>query len=143
MIERCLNLIKYLLDTNIIIYNKKGLTPAVEFLAEIEENPEVEIIYSTIVEAELFSYPNLTAEDERQFEDALKTGEIIDVNSKIARKAGELRKISRNIYNKKLKLPDALVAATAMEHAATLITRNENDFNHLLNHGLSLYNPFK
>ncbi|MEW6662538.1 MAG: type II toxin-antitoxin system VapC family toxin [Bacillota bacterium] len=103
----------------------------------------IKCLIDTKVEAELFSFHDLTEQDEQQFEDALKIGEIIDVNSKIARKAGELRKISRNIYNKKLKLPDALVAATAMEHSATLITRNENDFNHLLNHGLSLYNPFK
>ncbi len=134
---------RYLLDTNIIIYNKKGLTPVVEFLTKLEQNPEVEIIYSTIVEAELFSYHNLTEQDKQDFEDALGIGEIVEVNSKIARKAGDLRNISRNIYKKKLKLPDAIVAATAIEYSAILVTRNENDFCHLLEHGLSLYNPFK
>lgn len=134
---------RYLLDTNIIIYNKKGLTPVVEFLTKLEQNPEVEIIYSTIVEAELFSYHNLTEQDKQDFEDALGIGEIVEVNSKIARKAGDLRNISRNIYKKKLKLPDAIIAATAIEYSAILVTRNENDFCHLLEHGLSLYNPFK
>ncbi|MCL5779525.1 MAG: PIN domain-containing protein [Firmicutes bacterium] len=67
----------------------------------------------------------------------------MEVNSKIARKAGDLRNISRNIYKKKLKLPDAIIAATAIEYSAILVTRNENDFCHLLEHGLSLYNPFK
>lgn len=134
---------RYLLDTNIIIYNKKGLTPVVEFLTKLEQNPEVEIIYSTIVEAELFSYHNLTEQDKQDFEDALGIGEIVEVNSKIARKAGDLRNISRNIYKKKLKLPDAIVASTAIEYSAILVTRNENDFCHLLEHGLSLYNPFK
>lgn len=134
---------RYLLDTNIIIYNKKGLTPVVEFLTKLEQNPEVEIIYSTIVEAELFSYHNLTEQDKQDFEDALGIGEIMEVNSKIARKAGDLRNISRNIYKKKLKLPDAIIAATAIEYSAILVTRNENDFCHLLEHGLSLYNPFK
>jgi len=136
-------LTRYLLDTNIIIYNKKGLTPVVEFLTKLEQNPEVEIIYSTIVEAELFSYHNLTEQDKQDFEDALGIGEIVEVNSKIARKAGDLRNISRNIYKKKLKLPDAIVASTAIEYSAILVTRNENDFCHLLEHGLSLYNPFK
>jgi len=75
--------------------------------------------------------------------DVLDLGEIIEVNSSIALKAGELRRVSKINYKRKLKLMDALIAATAMEHSATLATRNEDDFNHLLNYGLNLYNPFK
>lgn len=132
---------KYLLDTNIIIYNMKGLTQVVEFLKYLEEHQGNEIIYSIIVEAELFSFPNLTEQEKNFFEDLLTIGEVIEVDSKIARKAAELRRISWNLYNKKIKLPDAIVAATAIEYSAMLVTRNEKDFIHLLSHGLNLYNP--
>ncbi|MEW5921402.1 MAG: PIN domain-containing protein [Bacillota bacterium] len=48
-------------------------------------------------------------------------GDIIEVNSSIALKAGELRRQSKEIFNRSLKLPDALIAATAIEHAAVLV----------------------
>jgi len=134
---------RYLLDTNVIIDNKKGLIPAVEFLTEeIEKKPNVEVIYSTIVEAELFSFHGLTEQDEIDFRDALDMGEIIEVNSIIALKAGALRQISKSKHNKKLHLPDAIIAATAMECSAILVTRNYDDFKHLQNEGLEIYNPF-
>jgi len=41
---------------------------------------------------------------------------------------------------KKIKLPDAIIAATAMEYSAILITRNTKDFNFL---ALETINPFK
>jgi predicted nucleic acid-binding protein len=40
---------------------------------------------------------------------------------------------------KKIKLPDAIIAATAMEHSAVLITRNTKDFNSL---AFKTINPF-
>lgn len=118
-----------------------GLTPVVEFLKHLEEGEGNVILYSTIVEAELFSFPNLTEQEKEYFEDLLTIGEVIEVDSSIARKAGELRIISQNFYSKKMKLPDAIVAATAMEHSAMLVTRNEKDFNHLIKNGLKIYNP--
>lgn len=43
---------KYCVDTNIIVYTMKGLEPAVDFMKKAQNN---EIIFSVIVEAELFS----------------------------------------------------------------------------------------
>jgi len=135
------NLVRYCLDTNIVVYTLNGLVPAVEFMKEAQNNSE--IVYPVIVEAELFSSAKLTREDMQDLRDILDLGEIIEVNSSIALKAGELRRISINNYNKKLKLPDALIAATAIVTSAVLVSRNQDDFNHLLNHGLNFYNPFK
>jgi len=101
-----------------------------------------EIIFSVIVEAELFSSWKLTDEDFSDLRDILDLGEIIEVSSSIAIKAAELRRLSKAKSNRSLKLPDALIAATAMEHAAVLITRNEDDFRYLFDHGLELLNPF-
>ncbi|MCF8381671.1 MAG: PIN domain-containing protein [Bacteroidales bacterium] len=43
--------------------------------------------------------------------------------------------------SKKIKTPDAIIAATAMVHGCTLITNNEKDFNNIK--GLKIANPFK
>lgn len=95
-----------------------------------------------IVEAELFSSSKLTEEDVADLRKVLDLGEIIEVNSPIALKAGELRRLCKIDHNISLKLPDALIAATAIKHAATLVTRNADDFDHLLDYGLQLWNPF-
>ena len=65
------------------------------------------------------------------------------LNSEIALKAAELRALSKKYYKRKLKLPDAIVAATAFLYSAVLVTRNIDDFKHLLDHGLRLWNPFE
>ncbi len=45
----------------------KGVTEVVEFLIHLEEEHGNEIIYSTIVEAELFSFPNLSEQENKYF----------------------------------------------------------------------------
>jgi len=107
------------------------------------EDDNIEVYYSTIVEAELFSFHELTKEQRVKIRGILDLGEIIDVTSEIALKAAELRALSRKNYQRKLKLPDAIVAATAFMHSAALITRNVEDFSHLRAHGLCIWNPFE
>jgi predicted nucleic acid-binding protein len=70
-------------------------------------------------------------------------GEIVDVDSEVALKAAELRALSKKNYQRKLKLPDAIVVATAFLYSATLITRNVDDFKYLRDYGLRLWNPFE
>ena len=41
----------------------------------------------------------------------------------------------------KIKLPDAIIAATALEYALKLVTRNVADFNSI--EGLNVVNPFE
>ena len=129
------------IDTNIVIYTLKGVKEAVETMKKLEED-SIEIYYSTIVEAELFSFHELTNEQRVKIKGLLDLGEIIDVDSEVALKAAELRALSRENHQRKLKLPDAIVAATAFVHDAVLITRNVGDFNHLESVGLCLWNPF-
>ena len=54
-------------------------------------------------------------------------GEIA-VDRAIAERAGRLRRGSR------IRTPDALIAATALEHGLSLVTRNRRDFENV--HGL-------
>jgi predicted nucleic acid-binding protein len=46
----------------------------------------------------------------------------LSVDAAIAERAGRLRRETRR------RLPDALIAATALEHRLTLVTRNVRDF---------------
>jgi len=133
---------RYVVDTNIIIYTLRGVQEAVQALEQLEDD-DLEVYYSTIVEAELFSFHELTTEQKARIRGILDLGEIVDVDSELALKAAELRALSKKNYQRKLKLPDAIVAATAFLYSAALVTRNVDDFKHLRDHGLRLWNPFE
>lgn len=131
---------KYVIDTNIVIGTMQGIIEVANFMEKVEVN-QSQVLYSVIVEAELFSSHLLTEEDKVNLRQLLNMGEIIDVDSEVALKAAQLRALSRELCQRRMKLPDALVAATAVLHSATLVTRNIDDFKHLRQHGLRLYNP--
>ncbi len=132
---------RYIVDTNIVVYTLQGIKNAIEAMEKLEDN-NIEVYYSTIVEAELFSFHELTKEQKVKIRSILDLGEIIDVDSEIALKAAELRALSKKHYQRSLKLPDAIIAATAFVYSSVLVTRNVGDFEHLLNHGLQILNPF-
>lgn len=132
---------KAVVDTNIIIYVLQGLEEAVNSMEIFEQN-EVELYFSTIVEAELFSFHQLTDEQKIIIRELLNLGELIEVDSAVALQAAGFRALSRKKYSRKMKLPDALVAATAFINSAVLITRNIKDFSHLEKQGLEVWSPF-
>jgi predicted nucleic acid-binding protein len=112
----------YVLDTNIIIYYIAEDPPVVTVLEGIVAQ-EVPIYLSTITELELFSYASLTEEDEARIEAVLATVRVIPLISRIARIAGDLRRLYP-----RLKTADSAIAATALFTNAALVTRNERDF---------------
>lgn len=69
--------------------------------------------------------------------------EIVPVKEEVGRKAAELIQVWREATGKKLKLPDAMVAATAILHEAILVSNNDRDFLFLRNHGLVYENPIR
>lgn len=75
--------------------------------------------YSSITRAELYSAPGV---DENGLDRVLDLFEEIAVDRSIAEEAGRIRRITR------VKLPDALIAATAIQSKRTLVTRNLRDF---------------
>jgi len=113
----------YTLDTNAILYYLKDDADAVAVLRGVfGENVPVYVYVSAVTELELFAYPNLSIEEESLIEELLATTSVIPVDSRIARLAALVRRDYR------LKVPDSVIAATAMFTGSKLLTRNNRDF---------------
>ena len=78
-----------------------------------------EVYVSTVSRAELVAGGST---DEGRIRLLLAATTEVDVGAAIAERAGRLQRASR------VRLSDALVAATAIEHGLTLVTRNGRDF---------------
>lgn len=91
--------------------------------------------FSAITRLELFGYPGLENEEEDTLTRILSAFEEVPVTSAIVDRAIRIRRQVR------IKTPDALIAATALEEGAALATRNEDDFKVVA--GLIIINPWK
>jgi predicted nucleic acid-binding protein len=69
-----------------------------------------------------------------RMENFVGLAQVIPLDEKITIRTIDLRR-----KYKKLKLGDAIIAATAMEHSLTVMTRNIDDFKNIA--GLQLLNP--
>ncbi len=124
---------RFLLDTNTVIYLGNGSLPekALDFL-RIEVKKGVSL--SVISEIELLGW-NAPSEHEAFITESFVSGSfIIQLTRSIVLKTIEIRKM------RKIKLPDAIIAATALVHDLTLISRNDGDFRKIDN--LKYLNPF-
>jgi toxin FitB len=65
-------------------------------------------------------------------------GRILSITQSIAERWGILEG-SRHLAGRLLHVPDAQIAATALEHGLTLVTRNVKDFDLL---GVTILNPW-
>lgn len=71
---------------------------------------------------ELLGFPELTAEDERGLTELLAEFEEAHITPSVIDQAIQIRKVAR------IKIPDALIAATALVYEAHLVTANVTDF---------------
>ncbi len=109
---------QYLLDTNIIIYHLNGISQASIF---IDKNFK-RISISFITYIDVLSYPFDNNEVETEVKHFLNQLKMISIDTKIIEKSIEIRKKS------KIKIPDAIIAATASVENLILVTRNIKDF---------------
>lgn len=101
----------YLIDTNIFIslFNQELTQPV----------PNGNIGYSVITSIEILSFKSLSLEEENLIRSTLKTLIEVSLDATIAEKTIQLRRKYR------LKIPDAVILASAWECAAVLITNDQ------------------
>lgn len=102
-----------LLDTNIILYLLSGDQTVANFLNDKT------VFVSFVTELELLGYDDLEPEGKLIVENLLQDSTIIDINSEIKKIVIELRKAH------KIKLPDAIIAATAFYLNIPLMTSDK------------------
>jgi len=124
---------KYLYDTNIFI-DYLAEEPAVLPIFSEAFLSQHEVIIASIVRIELLSFPELSNEEEAVIADLLMQFEQVPLLPEIEDRTIQLRRHHR------LKLPDALIAATALHCSACIMTRNVDDFKRVPE--LTLCNPF-
>jgi len=110
-----------LFDTDILIQYLKDDHQAVDFLEHRDEHYSI----SAITVAELFAGAH-GAEEEKMMNQFLRAFEIIPVNPVIARQGGLLR--HQYMQSHGTGLADALIAATADEINARLVSFNDRPF---------------
>jgi predicted nucleic acid-binding protein len=129
---------KYLIDTDAVIWylNNSYAQPATSFLDEVLDE---ESSISFITRIELLVWDFSSQEDAAVFENFVRDSAVLGINEDIIQSAITVRK------NAKIKLPDALIAATAIVNNYTLISNNEKDFSKVvsLEIGLKYMNPMK
>ncbi len=112
----------YLLDTNIAIAILANEPIVMEFVKQAA-NDKMPLYFSVITECEVFS--GISSEQKRHGLQLFNKRRCLDVTSSIARTAGELRREQRD-KGRKLKTPDALIIATAIDAQLGLVSRDSD-----------------
>ncbi len=100
-----------LLDTDVLIDHLRG--------HRLLDLVDPKLAISVVTRCELFAGRNV---NETRLRQTLNRLDEIAVDRTVAESAGRIRRTTQ------LDIPDALIAATALEHAMTLMTRNQRHF---------------
>ncbi len=120
---------KFLIDTNVLIdFQMNVLSPKADEYIDSIINENFTISFVSYIE--FLGYKNVI----KPMEDFVSLAEVIEINKIIIDQTILLRKSYR------IKLPDAIIAATAIVSDHTLISRNTKDFEKI--HGLKILNPY-
>lgn len=124
---------QYLIDTNVISgYLSASFTnEGMLFLDNvIDAVPNLSVISQ--IELLCWDTDTLTSENVESF---ISDSRILNINSYVVSYCVSIRK------KRKIKTPDAIIAATALANGLILITKNEKDFTNIK--GLKYLNPDK
>ena len=122
---------EYLIDTNSVIDYLDNKLPdgANKLMGTISSK------MSVITRIELLSWPGANENQTIVLEEFINGSLVYALDEPVIIKAIEIRKTY------KIKLPDAIIAATALIYEFTLISRNTKDFKNIP--GLEVVNPYE
>jgi predicted nucleic acid-binding protein len=125
--------VKYLWDTNTVIYYLQGhFKHSAELFVDgllTRSHPAI----SAITEVELLCWKTDNAQDLALLHSFIDDIRVFELEKPIKLQTAAIRRTH------KVKLPDAIIAATALVHGLTLLTRNVADFKNIP--GLPIVNP--
>lgn len=115
---------RYLLDTNAVINYLDASLP-VASMQLINTIVDDEPMVSIVTKMETLGYDFKSIEEQTTMETFINGSAILDLNNDIVNKTIAIRK------SKKIKLPDSIIAATAIFYDLILISRNTADFKNI------------
>lgn len=113
---------KIILDTNVIIFASKQLIDIDKFIATYDS-----FFVSIITYMEVYSYEFSNSNEKFLIDELFKNIEIIEINKTIA----DISILIRKNRKKKIKLPDAIILATAKVLKIPLLTDDWDDFSNI------------
>jgi predicted nucleic acid-binding protein len=122
---------RYLIDTNVVIDYLENKLPLKA--SDILDKTDIQI--SVISRMEILAWPKATETQLEILNGFINASSVLGLNEPIIIKAIEIRK------NHRVKLPDAIIASTAIINGFILLTRNTNDFGKI--EELSCTDPYK
>ena len=113
-----------LIDTNVIIdlFYQRMPQAGGNFLTDIINSGQY--YFSVINQIELLGYPSDEIQ-ERYLIEVINNAKILPLSPRVVHKAIELKR------SRKIKTPDAIVAATGLVYDLDILTRNTKDFDQL------------
>ncbi len=113
-------MVRYVLDSTVLIDHLRGHEPATEWLTALEAVP----LCSEVSRTEVLV--GVRADERGAVETLFRAIDWVPVDEAVARRAGELGQRFRTSH--RLGAADLLIAATVEEHRATLATSNVRHF---------------
>ena len=125
---------RFIIDTNIIIYYLDNKIPN-EQISKMTRIFLESFNLSTISVIELLGWQKLNEFDKAKMELFLSKANVHFVDLLTQLKSIEIKQ------KRKIATPDTIIAATALLHGYTVVTRNVDDFSKI--DGIKIFNPFK
>jgi predicted nucleic acid-binding protein len=124
----------YLLDTNTVIHYLNAALPASAMLfmnTVVDEQCNI----SVITKIETLGYNFSAAAEKNIMEVFVDASSVLSINDEVVNQTIAIRK------SRKIKLPDAIIAATALVYNLTLLTNNTADFKNI--NGINCIDPWE
>ena len=124
---------RFLLDTNSIIYYLDNALPRAASIF-LDGALDDEAYISVISKIELLGWNPPEGTSLETVKDFVDKATILQLDDAVVQKTIDIRR------SKRIKLPDAIIAATALVNGLEIISRNTSDFSGIA--GLNCYDPF-
>ena len=106
----------------------------IRYIHNISSMLQESFAVSVIAKMEFLGFNGFTHDEKKKAREFISFAQIIPLEDIIVERVIEIKQ------NFKIKLPDAIIAATAMSRDLFLVTRNVNDFKQIT---VNLINPFQ